>query len=318
MPRPPVITYEDVARACVRLIGRAKHPSADALYEELGRKGSKSTIHKHQKEFLKKFQEKGVAMLPSALPETLLPAIEEFWSEALLMAGKNYAKHEEEWARRLQEMEEKLEQHQETIDKQASALEKSRRELEEVHKEKVAADEHAADLKSQLRTANSLVESLRSDKERLYEQIDRERKDSQARFDRAKEDHQAERETLKEALESLKEQRREDNEKQERLTDYWAIQVDDARNTTASIRQELVAEKKAHTRDLNIERTKIGELSNQLERIRDELQAAQRDQVTLSREKAEISESFHEATLQVKQLTARLQAVEDQKNDKPS
>lgn len=293
MPRDAAITYEDVARACVRLIGRAKHPSVDALYEELGRRGSKTTVHKHQKAFLKQFQEQGMSMLPAALPEALLPAIEEFWSEALLSAGKTYSEHEQEWAGKLADMERQLEEKNAAMAKQAEALEQSRLDLEAVHQEKVTAEEHAADLKSQLRNKDSLVESLRSDKERLYDQIRHEREEAQLRHDRTVEDHLAERETLKEALESLKEQRRADNEKQEKLTDYWAMQVADARDQMSAIKEDLANAKKAHSRDLSIEQTKVADLANRLERARDSLEESQQAQLDLSKENAEITRQYH-------------------------
>jgi chromosome segregation ATPase len=272
MPREAAITYEDVARACVRLIGRAKHPSVDAVYEEVGRRGSKSTIHKHQKAFLEKFQSQGMSMLPAALPEALLPAIEEFWGEARLMAGNVYQEKEAEWERELAAMRETLEAQTQLVAQRDRELEQSRRDIESVHREKDTAEETIADLKSKQRALTGVVDTLRNDKERLRDQIESERKDAQARHDQTVEDHLAEREMLKDALNSLKQQRAEDNHKQEKLTDYWAMQVADARDQVSAAREEVRQVKSSYSHSLHVEKEKVASLSVRVDKLLDALE----------------------------------------------
>ena len=42
MGRPATVELEDVARAATRLISQGKRPTVDAIYDEVGRRGSRA------------------------------------------------------------------------------------------------------------------------------------------------------------------------------------------------------------------------------------------------------------------------------------
>jgi chromosome segregation ATPase len=261
------------------------------------------TVNKHRKAFLEKFQEQGISMLPAALPTEIIPAIEEFWSMALSQAGQNYSKLEDELNRKNEELESSLAEERRKNEELEKQLNQSRDDLQSVHRELTTAHEQLTELRTELRSKSSIIESLRMGKEQLHEQIRREREESNHRYDLALEDHASQRQGLLDAIEEMKQQHKADSEKQERMTDYWTIQVADARDAVSSARKELDEAKKAHQADLNIERTRVGVLNNKLEELQQKLESSHREQVRLSKEAADAVSKYHDACNQVRTLT---------------
>ncbi|MFB2351272.1 DNA-binding protein, partial [Priestia megaterium] len=68
-----------------------------AIYEEVGRRGSRTTLNKHLRTFLEDFGKRGLSALPSAIPEDLIPIVKDFWAQALVQAGKRYEKERVRW-----------------------------------------------------------------------------------------------------------------------------------------------------------------------------------------------------------------------------
>lgn len=275
MPRPSVISYDDVARAFVRIIGKGRYPSIDALYEELGRRGSKGTIHKHQKAFLETFQEKGIAMLPAALPEALLPIIEDFWSQALVKAGEQYSDHEDRWRCEIDEYKERDESQKARIAELEHQLDERKKDLEHQYDEKVKAknvateairkiDQHELTIHGQqqeIRALNNRVESIQSD--------------HATRLDEIRHEHQERVDALQGLLDEMTEKARRDEEAHTRLVDHWIRQVDDARLQMTELREEVRGEKERAAAEVNAERAKSARLSQQLDDARETLMARQ-------------------------------------------
>ena len=267
MPREAKVKYDDVARACARIIGRGKNPTVDAVYEEVGRVGSRSTLNKLRNEFLEKFQAQGLSMLPSALPEALVPAVEDIWSVALMEAGKSYTEHEKAYETKLDAQAEQLSEIKETLAVQEKMLQDRQRELRLAYEEKANYQATRDRLLAQMRGQEESLDRLREDKDRLNKKLADERTEADRRFDQAAQDWATEKVTFKEALETLKEQSRESDQKQERLTDYWAVQVQDARDQVGEVKERMREEKTRYHNDLSLERTRTAQLSKHNDRL---------------------------------------------------
>ncbi|OLF81893.1 hypothetical protein AWH63_10135 [Marinobacter sp. C18] len=267
MPREAKVTYEDIARACVRIIGRGKPATVDAVYEEVGRISSRSTINRLRNEFLENFQKQGLSVLPAALPEGLIPAIEEFWSVARLEAGRSYSEQESQYEARLSDAADQLTGAQETIAVQEKMLQDRQRELRLAHEAKTDVSEKLVSATTDLRAQEALIDRLREDKDRLNQKLADERTEADRRYDQAREDWEREKQAFVDALEALKKSSAESEAKQERLTDYWTMQVADSREQVSEVKQRMQEEKERHNQDLSLERKRGGQLSNQVDRL---------------------------------------------------
>ncbi|WP_286715321.1 DNA-binding protein [Marinobacter sp. tcs-11] len=272
MPRPPKVQYDDVARSCVRIISKGKHPSIDAIYDDLGRIGSRSTIHKHRQTFLEQFERAGLSMLPSALPEALIPVFEDLWSQAILHAGKSYQEHEAGYESRISDLELSARNQEAVIAEQKESIATLKQELRLAYQEKADANKALREAESTNLGQKAIIDALRADKDTLNERLATERKAADRRYDLAQQDWVAERAAFKETIEALKKSARESEEKQNRLTDYWTMQVADARDQVTEMKQQLREAKEAHQADLSLERTRIAQLTKQADRLTDDLE----------------------------------------------
>ena len=315
MPRPPKIHYEDVARACVRIIGRGKHPSYDAVYEEVGRLGSKSTIQKHRNTFLEKFQQSGLSMLPASLPEALIPAIEDLWSTALLEASKAYNEHEAAYEKKLSALQDQLREAEEKAAAQDKMLEDRQRELRLAYEAKSKMADEVRDAQSKLRGQEAVTETLRADKDALHRKLADERAEADRRFDLASQDWAAERAVFKDSIDTLKANSKESEEQQLQLTDYWAMQVADARDRVSEIKDLMREEKERFHADLSIERARTAQLSAQNDRLTAEIERLQVRLESVSADYEGITNQLQEKNDAIRSLeasNAELRALQQQ------
>lgn len=265
--RPPKVTYDDVARACTRLISQGRHPTLDAIYEDVGRVGGRTTIAKHRKHFLEQFEKSGLAMLPSSFPEALVPIFEDVWNQSILHAGQRYKEVEADLESRMTALAEKAEDADRALVAETRKLDTVQTELAQTVRDLQSTTDDLASSKSECLRLQRLIDQLREDKERLNERIAQERDDANRRMDQAREEWAIEKAAFKDAVENLKTLSQASEDKQVRLTDYWTIQADDLRNQVRDLKAELKASKERHHTDLSIERTRIAQLINQIERL---------------------------------------------------
>lgn len=318
-----------MARSCVRIISKGKHPSIDAIYEDLGRIGSRSTIHKHRQTFLEQFEKTGLSMLPSALPESLIPAFEEIWSQAILHAGNSYQEHEAEYEKRIADSEQLAQERAASIADLEKVVASLKQDIRQAYQEREDALDSLREAEAAIAGQKAVIESLRSDKDALNEKLADERREADRRYDLAHQDWLAERATFKETIDTLKQSSRESEEKQERLTDYWTMQVADARDQVAEFKQQMREAKEAHHADLQMERTRIAQLSRQNEQLTNQVDRLQRQLDDCVSEKAEQGKELHhlreagaalardlEESERVRQEQAeQLETVEQEKRD---
>ena len=79
------IRYEDVQEAAETLLGRGLNPTIQRVRELLGT-GSNTTISEHLKHWQQQLAESPKAVLPPAVPETVMTALESFWKIAIHQA----------------------------------------------------------------------------------------------------------------------------------------------------------------------------------------------------------------------------------------
>ncbi|MDC9612103.1 hypothetical protein, partial [Pseudoalteromonas sp. GABNS16H] len=127
--------------------------------------------------------------------------------------------------------------------------------------------EKLANATTDLRAQEALIDRLRGDKDRLNQKLADERTEADRRYDQAREDWEREKQAFVDALDALKRSSAESEAKQERLTDYWTMQVADSREQVAETKQRMNEEKERHTEELALERKRAGQFSNQVDRL---------------------------------------------------
>ena len=79
------IRYEEVQEAAETLLGRGLNPTIQRVRELLGT-GSNTTISEHLKHWQQQLAESPKTVLPPAVPETVMTALESFWKIAIHQA----------------------------------------------------------------------------------------------------------------------------------------------------------------------------------------------------------------------------------------
>lgn len=79
------IRYEEVQEAAETLLGRGLNPTIQRVRELLGT-GSNTTISEHLKHWQQQLAESPKAVLPPAVPETVMTTLESFWKIAIRQA----------------------------------------------------------------------------------------------------------------------------------------------------------------------------------------------------------------------------------------
>jgi chromosome segregation ATPase len=322
MTRTPSLTYDDVARASTRLIGRGARLTIDALYDELGRRGSRSTIHKHYKTFLEEFSERGMAVIPSAIPEPLVPIIEDFWTNALLMAGQGFdeerALHEQaiddakvvqtDQLKRIHQLEALLDERETLLSQKSQQLatkDEVIRELEEVNTSK-----------------DSWIDELKRDKEALGERLKLEREHWSDRLDAANEDWRRHREQLEKEARDVEERNLRDQAKYDRLVDHWMIQLDDAREHISALKLQHKEDQDRLRAEAQLERKRADRfaaqqstLEGRIETLEIELASSQGRLVEVEAVLSEAQTNLVDAVDDVARISEKWRACEQERDN---
>lgn len=307
MGRPASFSPKDVARIATRLIGQGKNPTVDSVHEALGRRGSRTTVNNYLKAFREEFKSRGLTALPSAIPEPLLPIIEDFWAQALVKAGERY---DEERQSVEQEREAEREAHKAALDEKVAIIDEQAALLQDREQFIAEQTRTVSVLEQQVRTLKSLLSGheetildLKRDKSRLSDQLDQEREDSARRFDQAKEDWYRERATLRQTVEDTRKQLAEDNEKNARLADHWMLQLDDARQQVRELKERHQEDKQRWDADLKLERARADRLAGTVSQCEQRIEE-------LERECSDVSNTYNAAIEKNEELKTQLIALE--------
>lgn len=257
MARPSIIEFDDVSRASVRLISQGKRPTVDAVYEAVGRRGSRTTINKHLKAFLESFKEKGFSALPSAIPEDLVPIINDFWAQALVQAGKGYEEERKAWEQKFKSQQEEIQRLNSVIDQRDTLLSDRDQFIHQQEANINTLEGNVVAAKDLVRARELQIADLIEDKRRMDRILSGEREEARHQLEVASESWARERSSLeriakeaRQAAEDARTQMSEAEATHNRLTDYWIMEVDDARQQVNELKERQIEEKKRWEADL--------------------------------------------------------------------
>lgn len=221
------IYKSEVLRARDKLRGMGRHPSIDAVREELGNTGSKSTIHRYLKEIE---EEEGTATghrvsVSEAIQDLVGRLASRVNDEAEERVTAAQAKHAEQMAQQLQAAAALKIEAQSTL----RQLEQTQRALAD---EKTAHDKTNESFNSKTMECAQLIQQVAV----LQERIAAEERHRES----LEEKHQHARQALQHFRESSKEQREQDQRKHEQQVQYLQAELRTVKETLTSKQQETV------------------------------------------------------------------------------
>lgn len=196
MSRPPHITYDDVQRVCVRMLGEGELPSNQSIYDALGRRGSMSTIQKHKVSFFASLKQRGIDALPATIPADLYPVIEEMWLKAIQSAGE--AHRDEKLG-----LIEQYEQQKAQTDRVNEDLVTVQGKLEQTASDLATATAALEQAEKEFEGKLALEQSLRDTIARLDEALEDLKEEHRSTLASIKKDHEAEVATKDDRIKSL-------------------------------------------------------------------------------------------------------------------
>ena len=299
------IYKSEVLRARDKLRATGRHPSIDAVREELGT-GSKSTIHRYLKEIEE--EEGGATGSRVAVSE----AIQD-------LVGRLAARVNEEAEKRVTAMQarhaEQLAAHQQAAAALKTEAHSTRQQLEQtqrtVAEEKTAHSKTSETLRSKTLENTQLAQQVVD----LQERIAAEERHRQS----LEEKHQHARQALEHFRQSTKEQRDQDQRKHEQQVQYLQAELRSVRETLATKQQEAVHALQDNARLLGDLSRAQGDLHQAQEELRglrprkEELGFAQRRTEELGRRLVEQDAAVQQLGTSNAQLQAKVDELLSEK-----
>jgi chromosome segregation ATPase len=221
------IYKSEVLRARDRLLAIGRNPSIDALREELGNTGSKTTIYR----YLKEIEEEAGPATGSKV--AVSEAIQDLVGR---LAARVNEEAEERVAAAQGKHAEQLAQHQQTATAAKSEAQAARQQLEQTQRalatEKTAHEKTSAALAGKALESSQLAQQVLD----LQERIAAEERHRQS----LEEKHQHARQALEHFRQSSKEQREQDQRKHEQQVQYLQAELRAVNETLATKQQEAV------------------------------------------------------------------------------
>lgn len=298
MSRPSVISYEDVKRVCLRLLGSKGSATVDAIYEGLGRKGSKTTINNHRRQFFSELAEKGTNILPASLPKELVPLVEEWWIQALDKAGEAFSEDRERLEAKMKALaDEATVKHEEALRYQ-NLLSQRDIKIEHQGQALVTMSERNVDLRDTVEKLERQLQQALASHEQMLNQFEQERREQAELFERERSEWRRDRDHLQTELESSLNREEAEHDRNLKQVDYWILQVDQERTRVATIEGERKQDAKRFQDELLLNRKReesmsvrlgkfeqrIEELSSDKERLQEQLTSERLSAVSKERD----------------------------------
>ena len=292
------IYKSEVLRARDKLRATGRHPSIDAVREELGT-GSKSTIHRYLKEIE---EEEGPA---TGNRVAVSEAIQD-------LVGRLAARVNEEAEERVTTAQarhaEQLTQHQQAAAALKTEAQSTRQQLE--HTQRALADEKTAHGKTGETLSHKTLENTQLAQQvvDLQERLAAEERHRQS----LEEKHQHARQALEHFRASTKEQRDQDQRKHEQQVQYLQAELRTVNEALATKQQQAVQTLQENARllgDLSRAQGDLHQIQEEVRSLRplkDELGFAQRRTEELGRRLVEREAAIHQLNASNDQLQARL------------
>lgn len=272
-------TYEDFKRSWMRITANGRHASLDAIYEDLGRRGSKSTLQKYRVALLKELSDKGAEILPATIPPDMVPLIEEFFTKSVAIAGEVYQSHRKDLERQLEQaftertdVKGDLKESERIRREQASLIESLQGD-----KEKLQASVH---------TKNTNLIAMSEKKAVLESEIESQRKLHEKELEHINQEAGARYQSLKDRLEGVQRQANDEKARADKAVkqsdgnaDYFLLQIDDERQKSAHAQNNNKATTQRLESDLHLSQkredglaVKLGNTEERLLKLQDEHQ----------------------------------------------
>jgi DNA repair exonuclease SbcCD ATPase subunit len=292
------IYKSEVLRARDKLLATGRHPSIDAVREELGT-GSKSTIHRYLKEIEE--DEGGAAGTRVAVSEEIQDLVGR-------LAARVNEEAEERVTTAQNKHAEQLAQQQQAAAALKTEAQSTRQQLE--HTQRSLADEKTAHGKTNetLRSKTLECTQLAQQVVDLQERVAAEERHRQS----LEEKHQHARQALEHFRQSSKEQRDQDQRKQEQQVQYLQAEVRSVNETLAVKQQEAVHALQDNARllgDLSRAQGDLHQAQEEVRRLRplkEELGFAQRRTEELGRRLVEQDAAVQQLGTSNEQLQAKV------------
>lgn len=246
MARPSVISYDDVKRAAIRLIGAGKNATIEAIHLEVGSRGSRTTVHRFRQEFLEELQEKGMNVLPAKFPEVLVPLVEEFWTQAIHRAGEAFGEERESLERAVETAQQEGQAAQQAL-VDAKALQEKAQALNHTQSHRIAqlerdldlTNQHVADWKRQALAHQEALDRAQVESAERYDALEQQRK-------LEGEEWRREREHLQTELQAAQDRVRNESERTQKQLDYWMLKFDEMRGAFSEAVEQRKQDQKRH------------------------------------------------------------------------
>jgi chromosome segregation ATPase len=305
-----LITFEDFKRSWMRITSKGKHASLDAIYEDLGRQGSKSTLQKYRTRLLEELSSKGAEILPATIPRDMVPLIEEFFTKSVAIAGEIYQSHKKELERRLEsafteraEFEADLKESERIRKEQANLIESLQNDkemlqasLDTKYNQVVALSEKKSTLEEQLESQKALHNA---ELQRLHQDAEAIEKDRQTRFDALKRQAEDEAKRADTAIQQA-----------DKNADHFLLQIADERDKSARIEDNLQTNIKRLESQLHISQKREDGLAVKLGKTEERLLSLQDSFESL---KQSNSAQIHALTIELSDRTSDIKWLERQK-----
>lgn len=312
----------EVQKARDRLVAQGRHPSIDAVREQLGNTGSKTTIQR----YLRELEEedgggigKGIAVSEAIqeLAGRLGARLKEEAEEAIIEQRRQYET-------KLQERDALIAQLREENASMGNRLERAEATLRNEVEQRSVADQRLADARL---TNERLTQQVASAEERL--------KDNAAHRQSLEEKHQHSRDALEHYRQSVKEQREQDQRRHEHQVQQLQVELRTLNQTliikqneltqlyqdTARVSAELAAHKKdlrrieSEAKDLREGRDQLRQRAGTLEAnaaaLTERLAQSEIKRAAAERDLAARLNQLHSKDLEMVQLQTRLAGQEE-------
>lgn len=288
MGRPAAVSASDIARAATRLIGQGTRPTVDAVHKEVGHRGSRTTVNNLLRQFLEEFRTRGLGALPAAIPEELVPVIEDFWSHALVKAGERYDAERIQDEKALKALQERLSDSNVAVQERDKLLLDRERVIGQLNAQLEEGQSRLSGLRSVCEGHEVTIVDLKRDKARLLDQLDDERETAARRYDQAQEDWGRERAILERTVADARQKLQEDNATNERLADHWMRQLDDSRQHVSEIKERHHEEKKRWEGDMRLEKARADRFAVSASQMEAQISALQEEVERTSKENRQL------------------------------
>jgi len=246
------ITYDEVVRAAIRLIRDGQNVTKPAIREQLGNRGSHSTIQKHLDAWRETLAASDVEVLPPSMPPELTEHLEAFWNAAVSLVEDNLAG---EWERAKQSVEtaeaekqaafEDRDRWQEYVREKDVELAQRASEIEQVSKRLQDTEERLQtrdqEYQALLDRMDAKDRMMADERTAMQERIELIEQRHQQELDAAKSAWEAEKERLQEQAKAAQERAELEVRRSDQHEVYFLGEVRKARDETDQVRKDAEA-----------------------------------------------------------------------------